>query len=118
MSKQSSIALVSLCFFGMLGCESKTEDKQASLVPETAAQALADAKQLAHTAQLDLKVTGMTCTGCEQSIQDGLKTVAGVVDAKADHKTGQVVVKIQGDSAALRGQVLAQLAQIGYTAQP
>lgn len=43
--------------------------------------------------QCALRVKGMTCGGCEENVQKGLLKVDGVKSAKADAKTGEVVVK-------------------------
>ncbi|MBI1749507.1 MAG: heavy-metal-associated domain-containing protein [Acidobacteria bacterium] len=43
--------------------------------------------------QCALKVGGMTCSACEENVQKGLLKVDGVKSAKADAKTGEVVVK-------------------------
>lgn len=41
----------------------------------------------------ELKVQGMTCGGCERSVQNALTSHAGVVAAKADRTAGTVVVE-------------------------
>lgn len=38
-------------------------------------------------------VAGMTCTGCEESIQKALGRLDGVEDARADHEQGEVAVR-------------------------
>jgi copper chaperone len=37
-------------------------------------------------------VTGMTCGHCELSVQEELAGLEGVLEVRADHTTGQVVV--------------------------
>lgn len=44
-----------------------------------------------------INVEGMTCTGCEDSIQRALGRLEGVVDAKADHEAGTVAVRFDAD---------------------
>ncbi len=56
---------------------------------ETAAPATATLK----LTQCALKVDGMTCSACEGNVQKGLLKVDGVKSARADAKTGEVVVK-------------------------
>jgi copper chaperone CopZ len=46
--------------------------------------------------QLELTVSGMTCTACEQRIAKALSRVDGVVRATADHRTGHVRVVFDG----------------------
>lgn len=42
--------------------------------------------------KLELKVEGMMCGGCENRIQNALKTITGVEDAIADHTEGAVKI--------------------------
>lgn len=42
--------------------------------------------------EIEIKVEGMVCTGCENRVQNALKTVKGVKEVKADHTTGAVKV--------------------------
>ena len=63
--------------------------------------------------QLNLNVTGMTCTGCENRIERTLKDLEGVRHANADHQAGTVTVMLddaQSDEAAVR----ARIEQAGY----
>lgn len=63
--------------------------------------------------QLNLNVTGMTCTGCETRIERTLKDLDGVRRATADHQAGTVTVMLdegQSDEAAVRKRV----EQAGY----
>ncbi len=39
-----------------------------------------------------IDVEGMTCTGCENSVERSLKSMDGVVSAKASHETGKTTV--------------------------
>ncbi len=43
--------------------------------------------------QCALKVSGMTCGGCAGMVEQGLRKVRGVQDAKVDWKSGDVKVK-------------------------
>ena len=40
--------------------------------------------------EITIRVTGMTCDGCEATIRKALLKVNGVSDVRADHKTGNV----------------------------
>jgi copper chaperone len=42
-----------------------------------------------------LRVDGMSCTHCEQSVEEALEGVSGVSDATANHETGEV--RVEGD---------------------
>ena len=39
-----------------------------------------------------IKVKGMVCNGCENRVQNALKTIEGIEDVKADHNNGTVIV--------------------------
>lgn len=41
-----------------------------------------------------ISVTGMSCTGCEQSVENALETVDGVTRVEADHEGGSVAVVV------------------------
>ncbi|QLG61635.1 heavy-metal-associated domain-containing protein [Halorarum salinum] len=45
----------------------------------------------------ELHVTGMTCGGCEESVETALSDVAGVEDVRADEGTDTVTVEGDAD---------------------
>jgi len=63
--------------------------------------------------QLELRVNGMTCAGCEQRIQRALAQIDGVVRSAADHRAARV--KVVFDPARTSPQaVQARIKQAGY----
>ena len=42
--------------------------------------------------ELEIKVKGMMCNGCENRVQNALKTIEGVKEVVANHATGIVKV--------------------------
>lgn len=42
--------------------------------------------------EITINVKGMMCGGCENRVQNALKTIDGVTEVKADHTTGKVVI--------------------------
>lgn len=67
--------------------------------------------------QLELKVSGMTCTGCEQRIANALSRLEGVVRSTANHQTGQV--RVVFDAARISEQaVRSAIEQTGYEVSP
>lgn len=54
----------------------------------------------------ELKVQGMTCGGCERSVQNALTSQAGVLTAKADRISGSVTVEY--DPALVEPTALAK----------
>lgn len=59
-----------------------------------------------------LKVDGMMCSGCENRVQNALKTVKGVKDVKASHeeKTVQIILKQEIDAQVLKDKIV----DLGY----
>ncbi len=63
--------------------------------------------------QVELRVNGMTCTGCEQRIERALAQVDGVVRSHADHRTAQV--RVVFDPARTSAEAVhARIGQAGY----
>ena len=44
--------------------------------------------------ELELKVEGMVCGGCEKRVVNSLSTLEGVNEVSANHQTGTVLVKM------------------------
>jgi copper chaperone len=42
---------------------------------------------------MKLTVTGMSCGGCEQNVEDALSALDGVVSAEANHESDRVVIE-------------------------
>ncbi len=64
----------------------------------------------------ELKVQGMTCGGCERSVQNALTSHDGVVAAKADRTAGTVVVEF--DPERINAPALAKaIAAAGFTVE-
>jgi copper chaperone CopZ len=43
--------------------------------------------------QMDVLVEGMTCTGCENTINTGVSEIAGVIEVKSSFQDGKTFVK-------------------------
>lgn len=50
---------------------------------------------------IELAVHGMACEGCEQNVEEALKSVPGVTGARADRETDSATVDGEADTAAL-----------------
>jgi copper chaperone CopZ len=59
-------------------CSNKTKNEKASLAPASV---------------IEVSIGGMTCTGCEQTIQRNLGKLEGVKSVKASFTTGKAVVE-------------------------
>lgn len=42
--------------------------------------------------ELELDVTGMMCTGCENRIKNALSEIKGIESVEANHKTGKIKI--------------------------
>ena len=57
-------------------------------------------------AQQTLEVTGMSCTGCEQNVEEAVGSIAGVTGVAADHEAETVEVTHEGvDDREIRGAI-------------
>ena len=61
----------------------------------------------------EITVEGMSCEGCEQSVEDALASVDGVTDAKADRESERATVEGDADPDDL----VAAVEKAGYSAQ-
>ncbi|MFP8889513.1 heavy-metal-associated domain-containing protein [Natrialbaceae archaeon A-CW2] len=60
-----------------------------------------------------LHVTGMGCSGCEETIESALSDVEGVASANADNETDSVTVEGEADLET----VIAVIEDAGYEAE-
>jgi copper chaperone len=62
---------------------------------------------------VQIKVSGMTCGGCERSVQNALTSRKGVASAKADRAAG--LVSVEFDPAVIqRGALEKAIAEAGF----
>lgn len=60
----------------------------------------------------ELTVTGMSCEGCEQSVEDALEGVEGVESAEADRESESATVEGDADT----DELVAAVEDAGYEA--
>lgn len=63
-------------------------------------------------ANIELKVNGMMCEGCENRVKNVIKEIEGVIDVKADHKSG--IVEIITEKDIDENTVKEAIEDIGY----
>jgi len=66
--------------------------------------------------QVNLKITGMTCTGCAEHIQYEVKKVPGVAEASASYEEGKATVKYDARLTTPK-DIIAAINSTGYKAQ-
>lgn len=59
-----------------------------------------------------LKVNGMVCGGCENRVQNALKTIDGIQEVTADHNTG--IVKVTSSEEVSKAQMEEKVEDIGF----
>lgn len=62
--------------------------------------------------EMKLKIEGMMCTGCENRVQNALKTIDGVEEVKANHEDGSV--KIKANDNVEISTIKEKVEDIGY----
>ena len=75
-----------ICLLIVFGCNNTTTQKNK---PELKSVAEANLK----TEAVEVTIKGMTCTGCEQTIQSGITSIKGVKQVKATFKNGKAYVE-------------------------
>ena len=59
-----------------------------------------------------LKVKGMVCNGCENRVQNALKTIEGIEDVKADHNNG--IVTVMSKEEVTKSAMEEKIEDIGF----
>ena len=63
--------------------------------------------------QVTLKVTGMTCGGCENAVRRVVSSISGVASVTASHKDDRVTVEYDPTKAE-RAKIEQAIQQAGY----
>ncbi|WP_421918111.1 cation transporter [Marinifilum sp.] len=74
----------------------------------------ATSSQVVDYQEIEFNVTGMTCTGCEKSVVNGLKEVDGVKEVKASYKNNKVTIKVEKDKVK-REEIAQKIETVGFT---
>lgn len=61
----------------------------------------------------DMDVTGMTCTGCENTIKSGVSELNGVVEVTADYQNGKTMVKYDSSLVTIE-EISEMISSKGY----
>jgi copper chaperone CopZ len=71
----------------------------------------------AAAAALVLRVSGMSCGNCAQTVERALRAVPGVASATVDLAAGEATVTLAAPAAATPAALVAALAAAGYPAE-
>ncbi len=88
----------------VLACQTKVKNENQTLSSDV------------NAVSLELKVDGMTCEGCERTIEKGLKMEKGVFSVIADHESGSAIITVD-TSIMHRSQIITAIEELGYSAQ-
>jgi mercuric ion transport protein len=64
--------------------------------------------------QMDVSVEGMTCTGCENTINTGVAEIAGVVEVKSSFQEGKTIVKFDSTQTNIE-KISEAITEKGYS---
>lgn len=98
------IAFLALVF-AFTSCKSKEESTEKN----TAQQEINEMS----TVLIEMEVSGMTCTGCENTIQNGVNELPGIVEADAKHMEGITLVRADTSLVSLE-EITAMIDSKGY----
>ena len=101
------LILIFALFF-LAACQSNTKKAESDSKAETV--------QVVQYEEIEFDVTGMTCTGCENSVENGLKQMDGVKEVKASHKNNKVTIKVEKDKLS-REEIAQKIETVGYGVQ-
>lgn len=88
----------------------KETTEQAEETTETAEEVIS-----ANTQKVEINIKGMTCTGCENAIQNAINEFEGVYSSKADFEKGIAVLEFDSTKVDISKVELA-INDIGYEA--
>ena len=84
-----TIFWISIVAIMLVACKAKTTESAESAGSKTT-DLIVNPNALV---QVDLTVEGMTCTGCENTINTGVSEIAGIIDVKSSFQEGKTFVK-------------------------
>ena len=87
--KKKNLLLSAILVFMLFACTTKTtENSSSENTPHS--DLIVNPEALM---QIDVSVEGMTCTGCENTINTSVGDIAGVVDVKSSYQNGVTYVE-------------------------
>lgn len=103
MKKITLLLLITMVF---IGCNQQ-DNADKNTINNTNVEAVTAIKSI------QLNVTGMTCEGCENTVQDRLINIDGVISAQASYKSELAMVSF--DSTKVSKEVIAEaINSLGY----
>lgn len=104
--KKLSICLISILLTLMISCKNKVQSTEN-------VQSADDSIDLTALVTVTYTVHGMTCTGCENAIQQNIKKLPGIAEVKASHIDSITIVKL--DTSLVSSNVIEKaIVETGY----
>lgn len=94
---KNSILGLSLIVVMLVACKAKTSET-ANAESSKTTDLIVNPSALV---QMDVNVEGMTCTGCENTINTGVSEIAGVIEVKSSFQDGKTVVKFDSTQTSI-----------------
>jgi copper chaperone CopZ len=104
-----------LLFIPLLACEQRRE--KTPKAPPTPLVEQMPPVDPSKTVEGTLLVAGMTCSGCEYNVTTALKLVPGVLEAEADHVSGETHVRFDPGMTTL-AHLAEAVRTTGYVVAP
>ncbi|HAF27547.1 MAG TPA: hypothetical protein DCG75_00725 [Bacteroidales bacterium] len=70
---------------------------------------------LTNAQKIEISIEGMTCTGCENAIQNKISKFEGVYSVKADHEKGIAILELDSTKIDIL-EVKSAINELGYKA--
>jgi len=103
MKKAIYFLLFSILFIGLYSCSFNNKQQEVITIKES------------DIVQKNIKVKGMTCVGCEITLEENLSKIKGVVHVKASHKKENAIIKFDSTKTSLP-QIKKAIKKSGYQA--
>jgi len=92
-----TLILLSIAALMLFACKAKTTESAEGEVSSNAGLVINPEALV----QMDLTVEGMTCTGCENTINTGVSNIAGVLEVTSSFQEGKTIVKFDSTQTSI-----------------
>lgn len=100
--KNLSLLIALVLILGFVGCNTKTTNQET------------EKQEVLNPVVAEIDVEGMTCTGCENSINKSIHKLEGIVEVSSSHTDKKTVVKYDETKVSLN-EIKQAITQTGYT---
>jgi len=83
--------------------------------PKEITEEVVEQQVLANVQKIEINIEGMTCTGCENTIQNTIKEFEGVYTVTASFEQGTAIIEVDSTKADI-SKIEEAINQVGYKA--